>query len=98
YIAAGVPRRREIALTFDDGPSKFTPAILHVLRRKHAPATFFVLGSSVRLNRRLLRREERERLAIGDHTMTHPFLARLRARAQRWGRSSTACAGAATGW
>ncbi len=37
-----------IALTFDDGPSpKYTQAILSLLTRYHAHATFFVLGTEV---------------------------------------------------
>src|SRR5262245_12863786 len=39
---------RTIALTFDDGPDpQWTPEILDVLRRHHARATFFVIGSRV---------------------------------------------------
>ncbi|TMI80538.1 MAG: hypothetical protein E6H03_08210 [Bacillati bacterium ANGP1] len=41
----GNPRRREIALTFDDGPSPVaTPLLLAILRRYGAHATFFVIG------------------------------------------------------
>ena len=47
-IAAGSPRRREIALTFDDGPSVYTPRILAILRRARVPATFFEIGLEVR--------------------------------------------------
>ena len=36
-----------IALTFDDGPSVYTPDILAILKEKKAPATFFNLGTSV---------------------------------------------------
>ena len=36
-----------IALTFDDGPSIYTPDILAILKEKKAPATFFNLGTSV---------------------------------------------------
>src|SRR5262249_47308167 len=36
------PRDRDVvALTFDDGPSEYTPGFLSVLRRKHVHATFF---------------------------------------------------------
>jgi peptidoglycan/xylan/chitin deacetylase (PgdA/CDA1 family) len=31
YVRLLAHRRRELALTFDDGPSSYTPAILHVL-------------------------------------------------------------------
>ena len=40
-------RQRKIALTFDDGPDpRYTPLILEILRRKHVPATFFIVGSN----------------------------------------------------
>ena len=34
-------------LTFDDGPSTVTPAILDVLKQENVKASFFVLGSRV---------------------------------------------------
>ena len=33
------------ALTFDDGPSSYTPQILEILKEKKVPATFFNLGN-----------------------------------------------------
>ena len=45
-LFAGPPARREVALTFDDGPdARTTPALLEVLRRHGAQATFFLIGS-----------------------------------------------------
>lgn len=38
------PSRKMIALTFDDGPSDYTQALLDGLKSKNAKATFFVLG------------------------------------------------------
>lgn len=35
---------KQVALTFDDGPSEYTLPLLEVLARNHARATFFVLG------------------------------------------------------
>ena len=36
----------KLALTFDDGPDpEWTPKILDILKEKHAPATFFAIGS-----------------------------------------------------
>src|SRR5581483_1428961 len=43
----GPAGRKAIALTFDDGPSESTPAILEVLARYRAPATFFQVGANV---------------------------------------------------
>jgi peptidoglycan/xylan/chitin deacetylase (PgdA/CDA1 family) len=37
-----------VALTFDDGPDpRWTPKILDILKAKHAPATFFVIGENM---------------------------------------------------
>ena len=37
----------KVALTFDDGPDEtWTPKILDILKQKHAPAAFFVIGES----------------------------------------------------
>ena len=36
----------KLALTFDDGPDpEWTPQILDILKAKHVPATFFVIGA-----------------------------------------------------
>jgi peptidoglycan-N-acetylglucosamine deacetylase len=44
FITAGGSERREIALTFDDGPGPYTPRLLGELERLHVPATFFEIG------------------------------------------------------
>ena len=47
-VVHGDPRRREIALTFDDGPSaEHTPVVLALLGEHKVPATFFMLGRHV---------------------------------------------------
>ena len=46
YVQLAGHRRRDVALTFDDGPSPYTPQVLKVLSSMHAPATFFVIGRS----------------------------------------------------
>jgi peptidoglycan/xylan/chitin deacetylase (PgdA/CDA1 family) len=82
-ISAGGGRRREIALTFDDGPSTFTPQVLAILRQEHAPATFFQMGRAIQQFPDLARDEFNDGYPIADHTFTHPPLARLSARDQK---------------
>ncbi len=65
-----------VALTFDDGPDgRWTPRILNVLRDKHAPATFFVIGQNMQARPDLVAREVREGHLVGNHTWTHPNIA-----------------------
>ena len=75
-ITQGGSRRRDVALTFDDGPDVWTPRIVRELLRLHAPATFFEIGSQVASHRGLTRRLARDGFPVGDHTETHPLLAR----------------------
>jgi peptidoglycan/xylan/chitin deacetylase (PgdA/CDA1 family) len=83
YMTSGGGRRREIALTFDDGPGPFTPQVVEVLRRRRVPATFFIVGQSLNSFGRTLRHELRDGFVIGDHTENHRPLALLRERDQR---------------
>jgi peptidoglycan/xylan/chitin deacetylase (PgdA/CDA1 family) len=74
---SGPARGRVVALSFDDGPWADTPAFVRVLETEHVPATFFMIGEQVTpAYRAALRRELRAGDALGDHTYTHPDLAR----------------------
>ncbi len=66
-----------IALTFDDGPSEWTPPILDILAEHHAKATFFVCGTNILGNADTLRRVHDDGHEIGNHTTNHPNLAVL---------------------
>lgn len=65
-VLVAVPtRRRQVALTFDDGPDgSVTPALLEVLRRHDATATFFVVGEQVARHREVV-----ERIAADGHEL-----------------------------
>lgn len=66
-----------VYLTFDDGPSRYTPAVLNVLKSYNAKATFFVIGSQIRTREATMRRIAREGHSVQDHTWRHPNLTRL---------------------
>src|SRR6266699_5659079 len=67
-----------IALTFDDGPSaKLTPKLLDLLAAHHIKATFFVIGENVAEHPEIVAREVREEHEIGNHTWSHPNLAKM---------------------
>ncbi len=71
----GNPRRREIALTFDDGPSPVaTPLLLAILRRYGAQATFFVIGEHAIPYPYLVKQMVVEGHEVGNHTFHHPDL------------------------
>jgi peptidoglycan/xylan/chitin deacetylase (PgdA/CDA1 family) len=65
-----------VALTFDDGPGRYTPIMLRQLRKAGARATFFLVGRAVERFPQTPRRE-RALAAIGEHTMTHANLRAL---------------------
>ena len=77
YVKVGAGGRRDVALTFDDGPGPYTPQILRVLRRMHAAATFFVIGRSAQRYPGLVRAEASDGFEVGDHTNTHPLMSLL---------------------
>ena len=65
--------RNQVAITFDDGPDpQWTPKILDILRREHAPATFFLIGIQADKFADVTHRIYREGHEIGNHTFTHP--------------------------
>ena len=67
---------KEIALTYDDGPNdEATQRLLEVLARHEVRATFFLIGGFVRQRRELVRSIAAGGHLIGNHTMTHPWLA-----------------------
>lgn len=74
----------KVALTFDDGPSpKWTPKILDILKEKNAKATFFVIGENGEANPGLVQRVLAEGHEIGNHTFTHPNIAKASSEGAR---------------
>ncbi|MDE3106008.1 MAG: polysaccharide deacetylase family protein [Acidobacteriota bacterium] len=66
----------QIALTYDDGPNPAaTPQLLEVLASHNVRATFFMIGEFVRKEPGLVREVAAAGHLIGNHTMTHPWLA-----------------------
>ncbi len=65
---------RVVALTFDDGPSADTPAVLDALDAAGVRATFFVLGSAAEARPDLVREVARRGHAVALHGHTHARL------------------------
>lgn len=83
FVTQGSANRREIALTFDDGPGPYTPQILDILERYHVPATFFIVGRSLKDFGSILPREIADGFVIGDHTQDHLMLTQLSPQDQK---------------
>ena len=66
-----------VALTFDDGPSYYTEGLLDILKEHNVKATFFVLGTQVRIQSETVQRMFREGHQIGNHTWDHPNLTKM---------------------
>lgn len=69
--------KKVVALTFDDGPSKYTNEILDILKKHKAYATFFVVGNKVEVYADEVRRMIKEGNEIGNHSYSHKWLNRL---------------------
>lgn len=71
------PTKPVIALTFDDGPSRYTEEILETLRRNEVCATFFVLGNKVEDYQEVLKKSVSYHNELGNHSYNHKWLSRL---------------------
>ena len=66
-----------MALTFDDGPSEYTPKILAILKEKGVHATFYNLGNSANKYPDYTKRLVEEGNELASHTMRHQNLPTL---------------------
>ena len=73
----GSPSKREVALTFDDGPSPFTPQVMAVLLKAHVPATFFCIGRQAAADTGAVASLRKNGFEVENHTWDHPDLTRL---------------------
>lgn len=71
YLGRGLPLRRCVALSFDDGPGRATPALLSVLEEMQVAASFFCLGREARAQPEAIARMLRAGHEVGNHSMSH---------------------------
>ncbi|MHA4808649.1 glycosyltransferase [Flavitalea flava] len=77
----GTSDSMKLVLTFDDGPDpRYTPKILDILSKYHVPATFFIVGINAENAIPIVKREFKEGHEIGNHTFTHPNIAKVSQR------------------
>jgi peptidoglycan-N-acetylglucosamine deacetylase len=73
-VYRGDRARPALALTFDDGPSESTPALLEILAAEGVQSTFFMCGENVRRCPEIARAVRSAGHELGNHTDSHPRL------------------------
>ena len=76
-LRCGGDHGREVALSFDDGPSALTSRLLALLASHHAAATFFLIGRNIAAYRHAVAAEAAAGDEIGNHTWNHLDLTTL---------------------
>jgi len=60
-----------VALSFDDGPSKYTKEIVDILVEHEVAATFLFVGNKVAHNVEAVKYASEHRMSIGSHSWDH---------------------------
>ena len=71
-----------VALTFDDGPLRRTPALLQLLKKRNIPATFFLLAPQI--SEAKARLYDDPLFEVGLHSYHHYDYRKLSPRRVRW--------------
>lgn len=80
FILSGPSNKRQVALTFDDGPDlEYTPQILDVLKNNNVKATFFVVGNRAEAHPEIVRRMIAEGHEVANHSYNHANLPKMEA-------------------
>ena len=69
--------KKMVALTYDDGPSIYTPRVLKTLKENNSVATFFVVGNRVPTYSDTVKKAHDMGCEIGNHTYEHKSLPNL---------------------
>lgn len=64
-------QKRQVVLTFDDGPTELTPLFLDLLNRYEVKAIFFCIGQQIAQYPQIVQRIKEEGHLIGNHTYSH---------------------------
>ncbi|KAF8482268.1 hypothetical protein JB92DRAFT_3036334 [Gautieria morchelliformis] len=71
------PTKMDWGVSFDDGPSPYTPLVLDYLKQQNLDATFFVVGTSAYWHPDILQAEYMAGHQISVHTWFHQYLTTL---------------------
>ncbi|UWD49549.1 polysaccharide deacetylase [Clostridioides difficile] len=67
----GVTSEKVAYITIDDGPSKYTNALLDILKENDVKATFFMLNQNMKNHKEEVKRVLEEKNSIGFHSVSH---------------------------
>jgi peptidoglycan/xylan/chitin deacetylase (PgdA/CDA1 family) len=70
-FAAETSTNKIVYLTFDDGPNRYTPKILDILKKKKAHATFFMIEGNIKRNPKTVQRMIKEGNYPALHSVSH---------------------------
>jgi peptidoglycan/xylan/chitin deacetylase (PgdA/CDA1 family) len=73
---------KTVALTFDDGPGVTSAALMGILEDNGVAATFFNVGINQAVRGSTVRAERSQGFLLGNHSWSHPDMARLSGSAQ----------------
>jgi len=62
---------KQVAMTFDDGPSDHTGKLLDFLKENDIPVTFFLVGNRMNSYKDIVKREVAEGHEVGYHSYSH---------------------------
>lgn len=79
YASLIDPNKKMVALTFDDGPGKYTREIVTCLKKNDSRATFFVLGCNINSYKSAVKNADKIGCEIANHSYDHTILTRLSA-------------------
>lgn len=65
--------KKQVYLTFDDGPSKYTSELLDLLKSYNVKATFFVIGKTDKHSLDMYKRIVEEGHSLGIHSYSHDY-------------------------
>ncbi|MGO1042068.1 polysaccharide deacetylase family protein [Clostridioides difficile] len=67
----GATSEKVAYITIDDGPSKYTNALLDILKENDVKATFFMLNQNMKNHKEEVKRVLEEKNSIGFHSVSH---------------------------
>ncbi len=71
------PKKKMVALTFDDGPGPYTDRLLKCLKKNGGKATFFMVGSNVSKYKKVVKKMADMGCELGNHSYNHLALTTL---------------------